>query len=181
MAQKVIKNTPYIHISEEGKYSLVQEQVVFVEEKKKVKEFNETVILIADIWEDLKNKSGEWKWNGKKYFYWECDTTSLEGETVKVKIEAPTPVAEVFADSEGKIDLEILDEDSDWAKYWKKAFSVAEENYQSNAKITEEKIDGMKTALVDYTPGNESFPEFDPNESKTDDHDLISSLQTMLF
>lgn len=181
MAQKVVKNSPYIHISEEGKYSLVQEQIVFVEEKKKVKEFNETVVLIGDIWEDLKNKSGNWAWNGKKYFYWEFETTSLDGETVKVKIEAPTPTADVFVNSEGKIDLEILEEDSDWVKYWKKLFSTTEENYQEKAKITEDKIDGMKTNLVDYTPGNESFPEFDPNGSKTDDHDLISNLQTMLF
>ena len=181
MAQKVVKSSPYIHISEEGKYSLVQEQVVFVEEKKKVKEFNETVVLIEDIWEDLKNKAGQWKWNGKKYFYWECETTSLEGETVKEMIEAPAPTAEIFTNKEGKIDLEILDEDSDWTKYWKKILSTVEVNSETNLKITEEKIDGMKTSLVDYTPGNESFPEFNPNESKTDDQDLISNLQTLLF
>ena len=52
---------------------------------------------------------------------------------------------------------------------------------ESNLKITKEKIEGVKTNLVDYTPGNESFPEFDPNESKTDDRDLISNLQTLLF
>lgn len=181
MAQKIVKNSPYIHISEEGKYSLVQEQVVFVEDKKKVNEFNETVVLIEDIWEDLKSKSGEWKWNGKKYFYWEYETTSLEGETVKIKIEAPAPSHEVFKDDEGKLDLEVLDSDSDWAKYWKKAMSTMEENYQSNAKITEDKIDGMKTNLVDYTPGCECFPEFDPNTPKSDDRDLINNLQNILF
>lgn len=181
MAQKVVKSSPYIHISEEGKYSLVQEQVVFVEEKKKVKEFNETVVLIEDIWKDLKDKAGQWKWNGKKYFYWECETTSLEGETVKEMIEAPVPTAEIFTNEEGKIDLEILDEDSDWTKYWKKILSTVEVNSESNLKITEEKIEGVKTNLVDYTPGNESFPEFDPNEPKTDDRDLISNLQTLLF
>lgn len=181
MAQKVVKSSPYIHISEEGKYSLVQEQVIFVEEKKKVKEFNETAVLIEDIWKDLKDKAGQWKWNGKKYFYWECETTSLEGETIKEMIEAPVPTAEIFTDEEGKIDLEILDEDSDWTKYWKKILSTVEVNSESNLKITEEKIDGVKTNLVDYTPGNESFPGFDPNEPKTDDRDLISNLQTLLF
>ncbi len=177
MAQKVVKNIPFIQFNEDGSCSLVQEQIIFVEEKKKVKEFNETVVLIENVWDDLKSKSGEWKWNGKKYFYWENETTSLEGEIVKIQIEAPLPDRHIF-EVDGKIDLEILDEDSDWTKYWKKHFKSVEEN---DLKISEDKIDGMKTNLVDYTPGNESFPDFDPNISKTDDRDLISNLQNILF
>ena len=182
MAEKIIKNTPFLQFYEEtGKYSLVQEQITFVESKKRVREFEETKVLISDVWEDLKNTNGEWKWNNKKYFYWEFEVTSLEGETVKVQIEAPQPTINVFCNEEGNVDLEILDSDSNWSKYWKNIFNTVEENFEEISKISDDKIEGLKTNLVDYTPGNESFPEFDPNCSKVDDRDLINNLQTILF
>ncbi len=183
MAEKIIKNMPYLqHDSETGNWKLLQEQVTFVEEKKKVREFEETVVLIENVWEDLKNTNGEWKWNGKKYFYWECDVNSLEDEVVKTQIEAPAPTKEVFMDEEGKLDLEILDGDSDWAKYWKKSISGMLDNSEVMSKISEEKIEGQpNTTLVDYTPGCECFSEFDPNTPKTDDRDLINNLQSILF
>ena len=182
MAEKIIKNTPFLQFNEEtGKYSLIQEQITFVESRKKVREFEETKVLVEDIWEDLKNSNGSWKWNGKKYFYWECEVTSLEDETMKIQIEAPQPTVEVFTNEEGKVDLELLDGDSDWTKYWKKIFDTAETNFEEISKISEDKIEGVKSNLVDYTPGNENFPEFDPNTPKTDDRDLINNLQTILF
>ena len=70
MAEKIIKNLPYLsYDSEKGTWKLLQEQITFVEDKKKVREFEETVVLIEDVWKDLKSTEGEWKWNGKKYFY----------------------------------------------------------------------------------------------------------------
>ena len=182
MAEKIIKNLPYLsYDSEKGTWKLLQEQITFVEDKKKVREFEETVVLIEDVWEDLKSTEGEWKWNGKKYFYWECEANSLEDEIVKTQIEAPWPTKEVFMNEEGKLDLEILDGDSDWSKYWKKSISNMLDNTETMSKISEEKIDGVKTKLVDYTPGCECFSDFDPNAPKTDDRDLINNLQTILF
>lgn len=184
MAEKVIKNTPYFHIDDENKKtSLVQENITFVESGKKVKEFQETKVLIEDIWTDLKKSSGEWKSNGKKYFYWEYEVTSLEDETIKVQIEAPVPCREVFADEDGNVSFEISDSDSAWSKYWKTEMKKAESNYQDESKITEDRAKVMKTNLVDYTPGNESFPEINTDGvmPKTDDRDLISNLQNILF
>ena len=59
----------------------------------------------------------------------------------------------------------------------------AESNYQDESKITEDRAKVMKTNLVDYTPGNESFPEINTDGvmPKTDDRDLISNLQNILF
>lgn len=174
MAQKIIKNTPYIDGDK-----LVQEQIVFVEEKKKVNEFNETVVLIENIWDDLKNKSGQWKWNGKKYFYWETEITSLEDETIKVFIEAPHPSLDIFEEG-----LEISDSDSDWTKYWKAQIEVAKENYEIKSKITEDRIDAQKSALVDYTPGKDGAM-YEINDQdiipKRDDRDLVTNLQSILF
>lgn len=184
MAEKVIKNTPYFHIDDENKKtSLVQENITFVESGKKAKEFQETKVLIEDIWADLKSSSGEWKSNGKKYFYWEYEVTSLEDEAVKVQIEAPVPCREVFADEDGNVSFEISDSDSAWSKYWKAEMEKAESNYQDESKITEDRAKVMKTNLVDYTPGNESFPEINTDGvmPKTDDRDLISNLQNILF
>ena len=174
MAQKVIKNAPYIDGDK-----LVQEQIVFIENKKKVEELNETVVLIENIWEDLKSKSGQWKWNKAKYFYWENEVTSLEDETIKVQTEAPQPTQEVFNN-----DLEVLEEDSDWTKYWKTLINKTEESFEVNSKITEDRIDAQKGTLVDYTPGADGamYEINDKNNiPKRDDKDLITNLQSILF
>ena len=184
MAQKIIKNSPYFHIDENtGKTSLVQETITFVENKKKVIEFPETNVIIEDIWEDLKSTSGKWAWNEKKYFYWEVEVTSLEDETVKVKIEAPVPTREVFTNEDGNVDFEILDGDSSWTKYWKKEMEKAESNYQVESKITEDRaITAKNQNVVDYTPGKEDFPMiYNEDFPKSDDKDLIANLQNILF
>lgn len=182
MAEKIIKGMPFISGNK-----LCQEQTIFVQvSKRNVQELTETVTLIEDIWEDLKDKSGQWKWNGVKYFYWEIETTSLDDEKVKVSIEAPAPTTEIFTDKEsGNIDLEVLEGDSDWTKYWKNLMKESEENYQEESKITETKAKTLKTPLVDYTPG--AKPEvYEPEWSgkdidKNDDQDLITNLQNILF
>lgn len=174
MAQKVIKNAPYIDGDK-----LVQEQIVFIENKKKVEELNETVVLIENIWEDLKSKSGQWKWNKAKYFYWENEATSLEDETIKVQTEAPQPTREIFDN-----DLEVLEEDSDWTKYWKTLIDKTEENFEIKSKITEDRIDAQKNTLIDYTPGADGamYEINDKNNiPKRDDKDLITNLQSILF
>ena len=178
MAEKIIKNTPYI----DGE-KLIQEQITFAEDKKKkVVEFTETVVLIENIWDDLKSTSGQWKWNGKKYFYWETEVTSLEDETVKVNIEAPVPTREVFADEEGNVDLEVADGDSDWAKYWKTLMTTAEENHESESKIIEDHYKTTQTTLIDYSKeGGEAYSAYGEDIPKNDDKDLISNLQSILF
>ena len=79
--------------------SLVQEQLL-VSSDPKIPVTENVISLIDNIWDNLttdkESSTYGYKTNGKKYFYWEVEVTSLEDETVKVKIEAPVPTREVY-------------------------------------------------------------------------------------
>ena len=64
MNSKTIKGQAWI--SPEGQ--LLQDQVLILENGATC---NNTVALIADIWEDLLSKNSTVKSNGKGYFYWD--------------------------------------------------------------------------------------------------------------
>ena len=95
---KTIKGQVWIqHISDyPRKDSLVQEQLLVIPKQDIT---TNTVTLIENIWDDLKS-DGTYKWNGKKYFYWEYKMTDTENEDVEVtvKFECPRPYNDFFSE-----------------------------------------------------------------------------------
>lgn len=114
--------------------ALVQDQILMTDKAQS----ENTVVIISDIWEDLKNPSGKWKAGKSGYFYWEVDMTNTEDieKKVKVKISCPKPDPSLFDhnfnESEG---------DSEWTKYWKGKMKAVESSpYNSENGIQPKEI-----------------------------------------
>lgn len=107
LIMKTIKGEAFIS----GK-SLVQDIILFTD----TTQSESTVIIIEDIWEDLKSTSGKAKTDGKGYWYWEVEMTDMEDmdKLFKIKITCPKPGPGLF-----EYKFEEESGDSDWTKYWK--------------------------------------------------------------
>lgn len=122
MAKKAITVYGQAFISEDA---LVQDQILLTE----TSQSENTVVLISNIWDDLKSTTGKWKTGKNGYFYWEVEMTDMEDteKKVKVKISCPKPDPDLF-----DYNFEVKDSDSDWVKFWKgKMKSVESSPYNS--------------------------------------------------
>ena len=92
--------------------SLVQDMILLTE----TTQSENTVVIIENIWDDLKSTSGTAKTNKKGYWYWEVEMSDTEDtdKKVKVKVSCPKPGPEIFDD-----DFEDASGDSEWTAYWK--------------------------------------------------------------
>lgn len=125
-------------------YSLVQDVFLIVPGQAVA---TNTVEIVGNIIEDLRSE-GTYKWNGKKYFYWEYSMTDIgdDDTTVTVKFECPPP--SYFGDIFFK-DTDTLDTlDGDYAKYWFEKYSTAKENYEYKGSIQKKEIVFPKTSYV---------------------------------
>lgn len=118
--------------------SLVQDQIFLVTNGKNVSRSENTVIIIENIWEDLKDKNGSAKKGRPGYWYWEVDMTDIEDPevTAKVHINCPKPGPEVFDN-----DFSVSSSDSEWASYWKsKMQEVLDSPYNSINALTPKEV-----------------------------------------
>jgi hypothetical protein len=154
MANKIIKGQAWISGD-----SLVQDQILLTDTGKSSEN---TVELIANIWDDLTKASGnEYKTNNKGYFFWEVEMTSMEDDnvTVKVNIECPKPKPGLFQEP---YDPDSVD--SSYAKYWVAKMKTAQENYENEYAIQRKEVvfngctyqdqEGHDVELPDYTFNN---------------------------
>lgn len=159
---KTIKGQVWIqHISDyPRKDSLVQEQLLVIPKQDIT---TNTVTLIENIWDDLKSE-GTYKWNGKKYFYWEYKMTYTENEDVEVavKFECPRPYNDFF--SEEDTEETVI---GDYAKYWIKRYKTAEENFEYKESIQKKDIIFPPTQ---YVNSNGELVEVD--EIKVSNNDI---------
>ena len=139
---KTIKGQAWIERCPGLRDALVQEQFLVVPGQA----ISRNVIeIIPDIWEDLKGE-GTYKWNNKKYFYWEYKMTDTENDDVEVtvKFECPRPKEGFFKDTDTEETVQ-----GDYSKYWIKKYKTAEENYEYKAAIQKKEIVFPPTQYVD--------------------------------
>lgn len=123
--------------------SLVQEQILLVPGK--ISTIN-IVSLIPNIWEDLTSDSGEYKTNGKGYFYWEYKMTDTTNDDVEVtiKFECPKPKYGIFKEP---YDPEQVS--GEYSKFWVNKLKIASENYEYKSAIQKKEIVFPGTGYVD--------------------------------
>ena len=143
MESKTIKGQAWIQGN-----SLVQDQILITTGGQTSEN---VIVLIENIWDDLKSDSGTYKTNDKGYFYWEYEMTDSEDDdvTVTVKIECPKPKEGLFT--------EPYDPDSyngKYAKYWVEKFKTAAENYEYKAAIQKKEIVFPGTEYVNPNDGS---------------------------
>lgn len=148
--------------------SLVQDIITLTLNGTSATSTESTETVVEDIWEDLTTLTDthEYKTNGKGYFYWEVEMTSLEddNETVKVNIECPKPNVDINPFwKTTEIDDSWAAEEiaNNYAKYWlvklDKIMKDAENEYAIQRKevifpgSTYLKQDGTSTTVEDYT------------------------------
>ena len=127
--------------------SLVQDQILLVTDGKVISRSENTVIIIEDIWEDLKDKNGSARKGRPGYWYWEVDMTDIDDPevTAKVFIGCPKPGPEVFDN-----DFTISPDDSEWSSYWKgKMQEVLDSPYNSTNAISPEEVVLPGTKYID--------------------------------
>lgn len=93
------------------------------------------VTIIPDIWDDLFSSEGEYKTNGKGYFYWEVQMTDIGDDdiTVPFLVECPKP-RDVDYDR-------LLDNPSgEWAEYWAGKYNTALKNAEDKLTIQKKEI-----------------------------------------
>lgn len=124
--------------------ALVQDQILMTDKTQS----ENTVVIVPDIWEDLKNPTtGKWKTGKSGYFYWEVEMTDTEDteRKVKVKISCPKPDPSLF-----DYNFEVSDSDSDWTKYWKTKMKAVEDSpYNSVNGIQPKEITLPGTKYID--------------------------------
>jgi len=97
------------------------------------KSTSNVVVLIDDIWADLLS-TGTYKTNGKGYFYWEVEQTSIDDDNVNVTvyIECPKPREEDFAN--------LSTASGEWAEYWLNRYNTAMENAEKYLTIQKKEL-----------------------------------------
>lgn len=123
--------------------ALVQDQILITDRTQS----ENTVVIIPNIWEDLKSTTGNWKVGKSGYFYWEVEMTDTENieKKVKVKISCPKPDPSLF-----DYNFESSTGDSDWTKYWKEKMKEVENNpYNSVNGIQPKEITLPGTKYID--------------------------------
>ena len=127
--------------------SLVQDQILLITDGRTVNRSENTVIIINNIWEDLKDSNGSAKKGRPGFWYWEADMTDIDDPdtVVKIRINCPKPGPEVFEN-----DFEDKGGDSEWTTYWKgKMREALNSLYNSKNAISPEEIVLPGTKYVD--------------------------------
>ena len=167
---KIIKGQAWI----EGN-CLVQEQILLVIGSKNTS-YN-TVVLIDDIWADLKSDSGTYKTNSKKdYFYWEVEMTDTENEDnyITVNFECPKPKDDLLRNPANA--WKLIDKSEvkgDYATYWWNKLKLAEENYENSAAIQRKEVTFAGTQYVNQVGDTVTLDDI---VFKNDDLSDISNL-----
>lgn len=119
---RVVFGQPYLS----GKSMLQDQILMIILPNGSVTSSNNLVVLIPDIWEDLKKSTGKYlikQAKGNVWFWDDKDLMVTDTETeknVNFKLQIPTPPIEIFRNEKtGGIDLEVKSGDNDWVKYWK--------------------------------------------------------------
>ena len=125
-------------------FSLVQEQTLIIPGQGTA---NNTVELIGDVISDLKSE-GTYKYNNKRYFYWEYKITDSEDDDVQLTVKYECPQPSYFGDDFfGPEDTEDTVK-GEYAKYWIKKFNVARDNFEYKAAIQKKEIVFPGTSYV---------------------------------
>lgn len=130
--------------------------------------------IIDNIWDDLLSDGGQWKSNGKGYFYWEVDQTSMENDDVTVKVMIPCPQPK-FGLFEEPLDPE---EGSEYAQMWKKRIQTRRENAEKETTIQRKEIYLQGFSFIDENGNTVTYPEMTVNNTPDGD---IASLLNILF
>ena len=119
---RTVYGYPYVF-----KDSLIQDQLFMIQMPNgSANTSKNTVILIKNIWEDLKKETGKYLVKQAKgdSWFWDDNTlvvTDTETEkNIKYKLQIPIPNKNIFENSSKNNDRE----ESDWAKYWKKRLNI---------------------------------------------------------
>ena len=119
---RIVYGYPYVF-----KDSLIQDQLFMIQMPNgSANTSKNTVILIKNIWEDLKKETGKYLVKQAKgdSWFWDDNTlivTDTETEkNIKYKLQIPVPNKNIFENSSENNDRE----ESDWAKYWKKRLNI---------------------------------------------------------
>ena len=152
MATKTIKGQAWIFGDK-----LVQDQIIIGDDGKTVQG---NAVLIEDIWEDLKKKTGQkYKSNKKKtYFYWEYDTTDPENDdlTMKIMIECPRPKEGMYTPPYKDINTGSM---GDWEKHWVEKYKKAEINSEKAYVVQETKVTLPGSTYIDQKGNKVELPE----------------------
>ena len=151
--------------------SLVQDIITFNDNGIQT---DSTEVIIEDIWEDLKDNtsSHKYKFNGKKYFFWEYTMTSDEGEDIKIKFEAPRPKPGLFPEP-----YDPEDYSEPYAKYWVGKLKESTENYEDKIAIQKKEVIFPTHTVTNFETGE---PEIvDEIIVKNTDLSDISSLLSL--
>lgn len=136
MATKIIKGQAWIQGDK-----LLQNQELITETGTS----SNVVALIDNIWDDLLDEKGKYKYNAKKtFFYWEYQQTDLDGESeVTVMIGCPKPKEGLFREP-----YDPSSTNSEWAKYWLTKYKETAENFERTGTIQPKKIIFPETEYV---------------------------------
>ena len=155
--------------------SLVQEQLLITPGKPVLQN---VVPLIENIWDNLTTESDSsvygYKYNGKKYFYWEVKMTDTSDDMVEVtvKIECPKPKVDLFSEP---YDPEKVT--GAYAKYWVGQLKTADENNKASFAIQRKVVTFPGDTYVNYSTGE----IYETEEIKEENNDLgdISNLLSL--
>ena len=144
-------------------YSLVQDVFLIVPGQAVTKN---TVEIIGDIVKDLKSE-GTYKWNNKKYFYWEYKMTDIQDDDVQVTVKYECPPPRYFGDNFFEESDTEDNLQGDYAKYWFKKYKTAKENFEYKEEKKKKEIVFPPTQ---YVNSNGELVKVD--EIKTSNTDL---------
>lgn len=166
MAAITIKGTAWIS----GK-QVVQSQTLILDNG----ETSENVVaIIDDIWEDLMATDHQYKWNNKKYFYWEYDVTDPDDVTgaslIKMQLECPLPKSDLF--TEPYTDTY----EGEWPNYWVTKFKTAYDNYQFKSTVQKKEIVIKDSQYIDFSQGGAVVNVTEERVTNTDIGDITNLL-----
>lgn len=166
MDSKVIKGQAYI-VGD----SLVQDQTLFLASGA-VSE--NQIVLISNIWDDLKSDKGTYKYNDKKtYFYWEYKQTDPTNDDLEitVKIECPSP-------KEGLFDPPYTQYKpvGEWENYWIPRLTKIAERYEHEYALQKKEITFPESRYINPNTGEEVVVP----ETKVDNSDETGDITNLL-
>lgn len=153
--------------------SLMQDVTLLVINGQNSTSSENTVVIIENIWNDLKSKTGKFKNNGKGFWYWEVDVTDMEDpdKTMKVKYPCPKPTMETFENN-----IEVSENDSAWTTYWKLKMKVTLDSlYNSTNAVQRKQVTLAGTTYVDQNGNVITLP------AKTVINNDLGDIQNLLI
>lgn len=134
-----------------------------------------TAVLISNIWEDLTSEEGshQYKTNKKGYFYWEVEMTSMDDDsiTVKVNIECPKPdiTLEEFRDPEPDSEWTASEIAENYKKYWIVKLAKIKKDAENEYAIQRKEVIFKGNTYQDQTGQDIEKPDYTFNNSDIGD------------